>query len=178
MSTKSVPGSHVSTSIPYLRTKRSNGEKTESLQLDPEERPRDLAHTTIIRYNRKVLGCHSQKPVLLHRPSCPETTISARLGTMLKDFNWDGKCIGLIPARVGYNHSLDMAVTAYLEAMVYMKTQNPSARRKSIRLYVDAIGSVKTMMSTRSFWASEEAQLAIAILSAYESTKGASLQHM
>lgn len=79
--------------------------------------------------------------------------------------------------RIGYDRSLDLAVSALLAAQNFVEYGGSVARAASIRFYVDAIDSIQAVLSGKSFWTSEEAQLAVGILSAYESIKGMSLNY-
>ena len=119
-----------------------------------------------------------QDVMILHSPTCDETRMAMHLGTIVRAFDWDHKLAGHLPIRVGHSHTLDLSVAAYLEASSLAMVQGVRSRANSIHLYLQAIDSVQAMIEAESFWVSEEAQLAIAVLSAYESTSGSSFQHM
>jgi hypothetical protein len=115
---------------------------------------------------------------LFHQPLSPEVHISMRLGTMLRRYHWDETWMGLLPARIGHNRSLDLAVSAYLEPQKLNSVENLMAGIDSMQLYTEAIDSVQTTMNEPSFWTSEDVQLTVGVLSAYESIKGASMAYM
>lgn len=83
--------------------------------------------------------------------------------------------IGLVPVRIGYYRSVDLAVLAVLESHNYTNTRDLRAKANSIRYYLEAMSSLQETMSSKSFWTSEEAQATVGVLSAYESTEGATL---
>ena len=109
-------------------------------------------------------------------PTCPETQLSARMVTLVTGYHWNQTWIDLVPARIGYFRSVDLAVLALLECHKYKNTKDSIARADSIRYYLEAIASVQETMSSESFWTSEEAQVAVGVLSMYQSTEGASLR--
>ena len=80
--------------------------------------------------------------------------------------------------RIGYNRTVDLSISALLEAQNSVQHKNRTSRAKSMHNYVEAIDSLRSLLSTNSFQKSEYAMVAVAILSAYESTHGASLQSM
>lgn len=86
--------------------------------------------------------------------------------------------MGLVPVRIGYNQTLDVAVSAYLEAQRLTQVDDVRANTNNVRQYVKAIEGVQAMLDNTSIWTIEEAILTIGILSSYESTKGASLRYM
>ena len=117
---------------------------------------------------------HQPQSLLIHVPSCPETQLSKRCAEMVWRFQWDQKWTGFLPARIGYDRSLDLAVTALLEAQRSRDIQVWMAKADSVRFYSDAIKSIQAAFNTKSFWASEQAQLAVGILARYEATQGPS----
>lgn len=119
-----------------------------------------------------------QALVLLHQPSSPEIHLSMRLGTMLRRYNWDETWMGLLPARIGYNRSLDLAVSAYLGPQKMNSVETLITSMNSMQLYTEAIDSVQMTMNEPTFWTSEDVQLTVGVLSAYESIKGASIAYM
>lgn len=116
--------------------------------------------------------------MLFHQPLAPEVHMSMRLGTMLRRYHWDETWLGLVPARIGFNRSLDLAVSAYLEPQKLNSVENLTYSMSSMQLYTEAIDLVQKTMNEPSFWASEDVQLTVGVLSAYESIKGASMAYM
>lgn len=166
----------------YASETTDNWRATEPLRILDEPK-RDDSHLQDERWTAVVpYDMHRETPqprhlLTIHVPSCPETMLSARCAEMLFRFSWHQRSTGLVPMRIGYNRSLDLAVSALLEAQKSVAFQNTKAKADSIRLYLGSIGSVQTMMSVDSN-ISEELELALSILSAYESTNGASLRYM
>ena len=115
---------------------------------------------------------------LFHQPLSPEIYTSMRLGAMLRWYHWDETWMGLLPARIGHTRSLDLAVSAYLEPQKLNSVENSIAGLDSMQLYTEAIYAVQTTMNEPSFWTSEDVQLTVGVLSAYESIKGASMAYM
>ena len=65
-----------------------------------------------------------------------------------------------------------------MRASTYLTGKSPSFKAASSGFYGAAIDSLQTMMSTKSFSATEEAVLTVALLSACESVMGTSLKSM
>lgn len=127
--------------------------------------------------DEEVVSPH-QALIVLHQPSSPEVHLSMRLGAMLRRYNWDETWMGVLPARVGHNRSLDLAISAYLEPQKLNSVVNLIAGMDSMRLYTEAVDLVQTTMNEPAFWTSEDIQLTVGVLSAYESIKGASMAYM
>ena len=142
-----------------------------------EETGKELQTRAMI-YDNKLNHSYQEPLTLLYQPSCAEVQMSLRLATMLRAFKWNEKWMGLVPVRIGHNTSLDMAVSAYLEAQRLTQVDDVMANTNNVRQYLEAIQAVQTMLDNTSTWSIEEAMLTIGILSSYESTKGASLRYM
>ena len=109
------------------------------------------------------------------QPCSPESYLSSRFGALLSIHQWDQRWIGLVPARLGYYHSVDLAALAFLELYHFKRTQNVTEKNRSLQYYLSALACVQTILNNKSFWTSEEALLAVELLCASDCDNGTSL---
>lgn len=116
--------------------------------------------------------------ILYHKPSCSEHLLSLRLAKFIDRSHSDRTWHAYLPGRIGHYQSLDLALSAFLEAQEYPEIHNVRAQNKSLRYYLEAVGSIRSKLRSSSFWTSEEALLTVAVLSDCETTKGADVRYM
>jgi hypothetical protein len=143
-------------------------------QVNQEKHLRNNTQTALAFHSDNGTWPNPPQSILVYVPTCPETRLSNQCAEMVWRFQWDQKWTGLVPTRIGYDRSLDLAVSALLEAQRLRDCQFWTTKAKSVRFYLDAIKSIQAAFSAKSFWTSEQTQLAVGILARYEATQGPS----
>lgn len=115
---------------------------------------------------------------LPRQPTCPETRLSLQLAWDLERYNWGETWQTLVPARIGSNRCVDLAIHAAIQAQLYVIRQVPAAKAHSTRFYAEALGSLQSMIDTRSTRQMDDMILVVSILIAYEAVMGTGIQYV
>ena len=98
-------------------------------------------------------------PSLTHRPLSPNVRMSLYFAHGLEQFQWGDTWIRFVPARMGFNRSIDLATQALMNAQLFNLRGDETAKIYARRSYVHALDSLRSMINTRSVEASDEAML-------------------